>query len=62
MRWNSTRLALIFGLATLQATGKGDLFGRGLLAGLVRIDRQITGIARHGMRSGDNPRNSARYR
>jgi hypothetical protein len=55
-------LGIDFGLATLLATSEGDLFGRGLLADLVRIDRQITGIARHRMRSGDKPRNSARYR
>ena len=36
--------------------------GRGLIADLVRIDRQLVAIARHRMRSGDKPRNSARYR
>ena len=32
------------------------------MADLVRIDRQLVAIARHRMRSGDKPRNSARYR
>ena len=55
-------LGIDFGLATLLATSNGDLFGRGLMADLVRVDRQLTAIARHRSRSGDKPRNSARYR
>jgi putative transposase len=55
-------LGIDFGLATLLATSRGDLMGRGLMADLVRIDRQLVAIARHRMRSGDRPRNSARYR
>ena len=51
-----------FGLATLLSTNKGDLYGRGLLADLLRIDRQITGIARHRQRAGGKPRDSERYR
>ena len=51
-----------FGLATLLTTSEGDLHGRGLLADLVRIDRQITGIARHRQRAGGKPRDSERYR
>ena len=43
-------------------TSEGDLYGRGLLADLVRIDRQITGIARHRQRAGGKPRDSERYR
>jgi len=38
------------------------MFGRGLMADLVGIDRQLVAIARHRSRSGDRPRNSARYR
>jgi putative transposase len=55
-------LGIDFGLSTLIATSNGGLFGRGLMADLVRIDRQLTAIARHRSRSGDKPRNSARYR
>jgi putative transposase len=55
-------LGIDFGLATLLASSGGDLMGRGLMADLVRIDRQLVAIARHRMRSGDQPRNSARYR
>src|SRR5215831_13239800 len=51
-----------FGLATLLTTIEGDLYGRGLLADLIRIDRQITGIARHRQRAGGKPRDSERYR
>ena len=51
-----------FGLVTLLTTSEGDLYGRGLLADLVRIDRQITGIARHRQRAGGKPRDSERYR
>src|SRR5215831_3652410 len=51
-----------FGLATLLTTSEGDLYGRGLLADLIRIDRQITGIARHRQRAGGKPRDSERYR
>jgi putative transposase len=54
-------LALDFGLSTLLATNRGDLFGRGLLADLIRIDRQLTSIARHRTRSGQKPRDSKRY-
>ncbi len=56
------RLGIDFGLATLVATSEGTMFGRGLMADLVRIDRQLVAIARHRSRSGDRPRNSARYR
>jgi putative transposase len=56
------RLGIDFGLATLVATSEGTLFGRGLMADLVRIDRQLVAIARHRSRSGDRPRNSMRYR
>jgi len=55
-------LGVDFGLATLLASSRGDLMGRGLMADLVRIDKQLVAIARHRMRSGDKPRNSARYR
>ena len=55
-------IGIDFGLATLIATSEGDLHGRGLLADLVRIDRQITGIARHRQRAGGKPRASKRYR
>jgi hypothetical protein len=51
-----------FGRATLLTTSEGDLYGRGLLADLVRIDRQNTGIARHRQRAGGKPRDSERYR
>jgi len=51
-----------FGLVTLLTTSEGDLHGRGLLADLVRIDRQMTGIARHRQRAGGKPRDSERYR
>ena len=51
-----------FGLATLLTTSEGDLYGRGLLGDLVRIDRQITGIARHRQRADGKPRDSERYR
>ena len=55
-------LGIDFGLAALAATSEGTLFGRGLLDDLKRIDRQIVGIARHRMRTGGKPRDSARYR
>jgi putative transposase len=45
----------------LLATSEGDLFGRGLLADLIRFDRQITAIARHRQRAGGKPRDSERY-
>ena len=51
-----------FGLATLLTTSEGDLYGRGLLGDLVRIDRQITAIARHRQRAGGRPRDSKPYR
>lgn len=51
-----------FGLVTLMATSQGDLFGRGWLADLKRLDRQLVGIARHRMRAGEKPRDSLRYR
>ena len=38
-----------------------DRIGRGVIADLVRLDRQITGIARHRMRSGGKPGDSTRY-
>lgn len=55
-------LGIDFGLATLIATSEGTLFGRGLIADLTRIDRKITGIARHRQRAGEKPRDSQRYR
>ena len=55
-------LGIDFGLATLLATSEGDLFGRGLLADLVRIDRQISAIAQHRQRAGGKARDSERYR
>lgn len=55
-------IGIDFGLATLVATSRGDLLGRALIADLIRIDRQMTGIARHRMRSGEKPRASDRYR
>jgi len=55
-------LGIDFGLATLIATSQGTMFGAGLIADLKRIDRQLVAIARHRSRSGDKPRNSARYR
>jgi hypothetical protein len=36
--------------------------GKGLFAGLRRLDKQITGIARYRQRAGDKLRTSARYR
>lgn len=36
--------------------------GRGIIADLTRLDRQITGITRHRMRSGGKPGDSRRYR
>jgi len=58
----SERLGIDFGLATLIATDRGDLMGRGFLDAMRRFDRQISGIARHRMRSGGKPRDSRRYR
>jgi putative transposase len=55
-------IGIDFGLATLLATDRGDLMGRGLFADLRRLDKQIAGIARHRQRIGDKPRTSARYR
>lgn len=55
-------LGIDFGLSTLMATSEGTMFGRGLISDLKRIDRQITGIVRHRMRSGSKPRDSRRYR
>jgi putative transposase len=54
-------IGIDFGLTTLLATDRGDLMGRGLFADLKRLDREITGIARHRQRIGDKPRISARY-
>ena len=51
-----------FGLATLLATDRGDLMGRGLFADLHRLDKQLVGIARHRQRLKEKPRMSARYR
>ncbi|CAM6053381.1 unnamed protein product [Sphagnum tenellum] len=56
------RLGIDFGLATLLATSEGTLFGAGLISDLIRIDKQILGIARHRSRSGEKPRDSKRYR
>ncbi len=47
-----------FGLATLTATDKADLFGRGWLQDLKGLDKRLDGIARHRMRSGGKPRDS----
>lgn len=58
----SATIGIDFGLSTLMATDKGDLFGRGWLQDLKRIDTQLVGIARHRMRSGGTPRASQRYR
>ena len=55
-------IGIDFGLCTLMATDKGDLIGRGWLADLKRIDKQLVGIARHRQRIGEKPRDSARYR
>jgi len=51
-----------FGLANLIATDRGDLMGRGFLAAMRRLDEQLVAIARHRMRAGGKPRDSARYR
>ena len=56
------RLGMDFGLATLMATSEGTMFGRGLIADLTRMDRQLAGIARHRQRSGGKARDSLRYR
>lgn len=56
------RLGLDFGLSTLLASSEGDRMGRGIIADLIRLDRQIAGIARHRMRSGGKAGDSARYR
>jgi putative transposase len=55
-------IGLDFGLATLLATSEGTLHGVGLIDDLRRIDKQISGIARHRQRSGEKPNDSARYR
>ena len=54
-------IGIDFGLSTMMATDKGDLFGQGWLNDLKRIDKQLTAIARHRMRSGERPRDSQRY-
>lgn len=56
------RIGIDFGLSTLIATDRGDLMGRGIISDLIRLDRQITGIARHRMRAGGKPSDSSRYR
>lgn len=55
-------LGIDFGLATLIATSEGTMFGVGLIADLRRIDKQVSGIARHRQRSGGKARDSRRYR
>jgi putative transposase len=55
------RLGIDFGLSTLIATDRGDLMGRGFLAAMRRLDKEITAIARHRQRSGGKPRDSRRY-
>lgn len=55
-------LGIDFGLATLIATSEGTMFGVGLIDDLRRIDKQVSGIARHRQRSGGKPRDSERYR
>ena len=57
----TAQLGIDFGLSTLLASSAGDRIGRGIIADLIRLDRQITGIARHRMRSGGRPSDSARY-
>jgi putative transposase len=56
------RIGVDFGLATLMATDRGDLLGRGFLDAMRRLDGQLVAIARHRMRSGGKPRESERYR
>jgi putative transposase len=51
-------LALDFGLSTLFASDRGDLFGRGFIRKLKSIDATVTGIARHWQRS--NPKGRLR--
>jgi putative transposase len=55
-------LGIDFGLATLIATSEGSMFGVGLIADLKRIDKQVSGIARHRQRSDGQARDSQRYR
>ena len=55
-------LGVDFRLSTLLASSRGDRMGRGVIVDLIRLDRQITGIARHRMRSGGKPGDSRRYR
>lgn len=55
------RLSIDFGLCTLIATDRGDLMGRGFLDAMRRLDKEISAIARHRMRSGGKPRDSRRY-
>jgi putative transposase len=55
-------LRLDFGLKTLFVSDKGDLVGRGFMDKLIRLDKTLTGIARHVARSGQRLRTSARYR
>jgi len=57
-------LALDFGLATLFASDRGDLFGRGFIRRLKAIDATLTGLARHFQRAnpGRKLRESPRYR
>ena len=43
-------LGVDFRLSTLLASSRGDRMGRGVIVDLIRLDRQITGIARHRMR------------
>lgn len=55
------RLGIDFGLSTLIASDRGDMMGRGFLNAMRRLDREISSIARHRMRSGGRPRESRRY-
>jgi len=57
-------LALDFGLSTLFASDRGDLFGRGFIRKLKSIDATLIGMARHFQRSnpGRKLRESRRYR
>lgn len=48
-------LALDLGLATMFATGDGDLLGRGWRAQLEKHDRRIAGLARALQRQGIRP-------
>lgn len=55
------RVGVDFGLATLMATDRGDLLGRGFLDAMRRLDGQLVAIARYRMRAGGKPRDSKRY-